>query len=131
MALIPNFEINTEVARRLVPASFSKVDTIHNLNRVAFISAALATGDYEQLRGLFEDRVHQPYREKLLPELSAIIAAGEKAGALGGWLSGSGSTVMCLCRIRFAKTVAAAMQAVLPKSDVKILEADNQGLKLL
>jgi homoserine kinase len=129
VALIPRFEVSTEMARTLVPSSFSKADTVHNLNRAALLSAALASGRYDRLRGLFEDRVHQPYREKLIPQLSRVIRAGEAAGALGGWLSGSGSTIMCLTLARPA-AVAEAMQRELPDSDVKVLKADNAGFSV-
>lgn len=96
VTLIPLYEISTLKARRLVPPTFSRADTLHNLNRSALISAAFASGDYEALRGLLEDRVHQPYREQLIPQLNRIIKAGEKAGAIGGWLCGSGPAVVCI-----------------------------------
>jgi homoserine kinase len=130
VTLIPRFELSTEKARKLVPQSFSKADTVHNLNRAALISAAFALGDYEALRGTFDDRVHQPYREQLIPQLSAVIRAGEKAGAIGGWLSGSGSTIMCLT-LDHAEAVAQAMQRQLKDSDVFILQADRDGVKVL
>lgn len=130
VALIPRFEVSTEEARKLVPPTFSKDDTVHNLNRAALISAAFASGDYRQLRGLFEDRVHQPYRERLIPQLSRVIRAGEKAGALGGWLSGSGSTIICVALER-PQAVAGAMQRQLKNSEVKVLTADNQGARVL
>jgi homoserine kinase len=130
VTLIPRFELSTEKARKLVPQSFSKADTVHNLNRAALISAAFALGDYEALRGTFDDRVHQPYREQLIPQLSAVIRAGEKAGAIGGWLSGSGSTIMCLTS-QNAEAVAKAMQRQLKDSDVFILQADRDGVKIV
>ena len=128
VTLIPRFEISTERARQLVPATFSKADTLHNLNRAALLSAAFARGDFESVRGMFEDRVHQPYRKKLIPQLSRVIRAGEKAGALGGWLSGSGSTIICLA---FGNTeiIGRAMQRQLPDSDVKILRSDARGME--
>jgi homoserine kinase len=126
VTLIPDFEVSTEQARKLVPGQFSKADTIHNLNRAAFISAAFASRNYAALRGLFEDRLHQPYRQQLIPQLSTVIAAGESAGAIGGWLSGSGSTIMCMA-LENVDEVARAMQAQLPNSVVKILKADNKG----
>jgi homoserine kinase len=129
VTLIPRFELSTEEARKLVPQTFSKADTVHSLNRAALISAAFALGDYESLRGVFDDRVHQPYREQLIPQLSAVIRAGEKAGAIGGWLSGSGSTIMCLT-LENPETVAQAMQRVLKDSDVQILTADKDGVKV-
>ncbi len=126
VTLIPRFEVSTEAARKLVPASFSKADTIHNLNRAALITAAFVSGEYRQLAGLFEDKVHQPYREALIPALTKVIRAGEKAGATGGWLSGSGSTIICLA-MEGARGVADAMRGALPDSDVKILRAENGG----
>ena len=130
VTLIPRFEVSTPQARKLVPQSFSKADTVHNLNRSALISAAFALGDYEALRGCFDDRVHQPYREQLIPRLSAVIRAGEKAGAIGGWLSGSGSTIMCLT-LEQPEAVAAAMQRQIKDSDVHILSADNGGVAVV
>jgi homoserine kinase len=127
VALIPNFEISTEKARQLVPQKFSKADTIHNLNRAALISAGFASGQVEALRGLFEDRVHQPYRQKLIPPLSRVIRAGVKAGAIGGWLSGSGSTIICLT-LKNAEAVGRAMRKQLRDSAIQILAADNDGL---
>ena len=122
--------MSTEKARRLVPDSFSKADTVHNLNRAALISAAFASGNYASLRGLFDDRVHQPYRQALIPQLSRVIRAGEKAGAIGGWLSGSGSTIICLA-LANAAAVAKAMQRQLANSATRILAAENAGYKIV
>jgi len=130
VTLIPNFEVSTPMARTLVPQQFSKADTVHNLTRVALITAAFASGKLEALRGCFDDRIHQPYREQLIPQLSRVIRAGEKAGAIGGWLSGSGSTIVCLT-LQEPEAVAAAMHRVLPDSTLHLLTADATGLKNL
>ncbi len=128
VTLIPNFEVSTPMARKLVPQQFSKADTVHCLTRVALITAAFASGNLEALRGCFDDRIHQPYREALIPQLSSVIRAGERAGAIGGWLSGSGSTIMCLTLAK-PEAVAKAMHRALPDSQVHILEADRDGLR--
>ncbi len=130
VTLIPAFEISTPEARRLVPMQFSKRDTVHSLNRTALITAAFAAGDYGALRGCFDDCLHQPYREALLPQLSAVLRAGEAAGAIGGWLSGSGSTIIAIT-LGDVDPVAEAMQQELPESAVVILTPDNSGLKVL
>jgi homoserine kinase len=130
VTLIPHYEISTVKARQLVPPTFSRADTVHNLNRSALISAAFASAQYEALHGLLEDRVHQPFREQLIPQLNRIIRAGEKAGAIGGWLCGSGPAVVCVT-LQQADAVAAAMQRQLRDSDVHILAADNEGVKIL
>jgi homoserine kinase len=130
ITLVPKFEINTQQARKLVPESFTKADTMHALNRAALISAAFASGQYDALKGLFDDRVHQPYREALIPQLSAVIRAGEQAGAIGGWLSGSGSAIMCMA-VENGEAVARAMQSKLADSTLLILKADSRGIEIV
>ena len=129
VTLIPHFEVSTPEARKRVPQTFSKADTIHILNRASLVTAAFATGRLENLRGCFDDRIHQPYRAALIPGMDAILAAGVKAGAIGGWLSGSGSTLMCLA-LENSEAVATAMQRKMPKAAVHILKPDNAGLKV-
>jgi homoserine kinase len=130
VTLIPNFRVETEQARRLIPKTFSKADAAHALNRAAVIAAAFGAKNYEALRGLFDDRFHQPHRLPLVPQLDAVIRAGEKAGALGGFLSGSGSAIICLALENEAR-ITKAMQRELPESEVKTLTADNRGLRVI
>lgn len=129
VAVIPPFEISTEAARRLLPETYSRADAVHNVTRVSVITAAFARGDAEALRGLFDDRFHQPYREPLIPQLGRVIRAGERAGAVGGWLSGSGSTIICLT-VTDEEAVARAMAAALLGCATRILKADTGGFTL-
>lgn len=129
VALIPKFEISTEKARALLPPHYSRQDAVHNLSRAALLAAALATRKFSALPQLFDDRWHEPYRQPLIPPLRKVISAGEKAGALGGWLSGSGSTIICLT-LKAPQEVARAMQAELPESEVRIVPPDNDGFRV-
>ena len=94
VTLVPEFEIRTDEARQILPDTYSREDTTHILNRSTLVAAGFLSGQVGFLRDLFDDRVHQPYRGRLFPEFSRIVAAGVAAGAIGGWLSGSGSTVI-------------------------------------
>jgi homoserine kinase len=129
---IPNFEVKTSDARTLVPASFSRQDVVENLGNASLIAAAFASREYEHLRGAFVDRLHQPFREKLVPFLSKLLGTAAEAGALGGFLSGSGSTVACLT-LSDGKQVASALEAVAIEESAKILivSADNDGARIL
>src|SRR2546421_2940331 len=129
VTLIPPLKINTEKARRLLPESFSKMDAAHSLNRAALITAAFASQHYDGLRGLFDDRFHQPHREPLIPRLSRVIRAAEAAGAIGGFLSGSGSAIVCLT-LATPRKVAFAMQKEWPDSEVRILVTENAGFEV-
>lgn len=130
--LIPDFEISTPAARKVMPRSVPLSDAVFTLGNTAAVAAAFATQDYKSLRGCLEDRLHQPYREPLIPCLGNVISAGIQAGALGGWLSGSGSTIACVT-LRNAEKIA---QAMLQASEVEsamaiVTRADNAGAKLV
>jgi homoserine kinase len=98
----------------------------------ARITAAFASGQYEALRGAFADRLHQPFRTPLIPFLPDVIAAAEQAGALGGYLSGSGSAIAALT-LEDPQRVAAALQKAAQKAGIAaktvITTADNTGVK--
>jgi homoserine kinase len=130
--LIPDFEIETDAARAALPATIPFADAVRNVANTAAITAAFASANYRALSGCFADSLHQPHRTSLIPCLDPVIAAAEKAGALGGWLSGSGSTIACLVEDH-AEAVAKAMReaAQLPKAHVLVTTADNRGVRVL
>lgn len=130
--LVPDFEIRTPDARKVLPKSISISDAIISIANAAAIAGAFAAADYRKLTECFDDRLHQPYRERLLPGLSQIIQAGRAAGALGGWLSGSGSTIACVT-MRHATKISEAMSAAAGRdnSHAFIVSADNMGVQIL
>jgi len=126
--LIPPFEVATPDARRVLPAEIDRLAAVRSCANACRITAAFASRRYEGLRGAFGDGLHQPYRERLVPFLPAVIAAGEQAGALGGFLSGSGSTICCVT-LEHGEEVATAMQRACGDKDAYTLRtrADNKG----
>ena len=133
--LIPDFEVMTDPSREALPMSIPLTDAVVNLGNACTIAAAFATGQLEKLRGAFDDRLHQPYRKVLVPGLMEIIDAGTKAGAVGGFLSGSGSTIACFTHEENGDEIAAAMRSAHPetgtRSETLILKADNAGMQVL
>lgn len=127
--LIPNFEISTTAARQLLPLTIATADAAANAADAAVIATAFATENYNLLRGAFHDRLHQPFRTPLIPFLPEVLAAAEKAGALGGWLSGSGSTIATIALgKKNATQVAAAIQQIAPpESKIVITTTNNEG----
>ena len=127
--LIPDFEVATTAARKVMPKSIGIAEAASNAADAAVIAAAFATRNYELLRGAFGDRLHQPFRAPLVPFLHQVIRAGEEAGAIGGWLSGSGSTICCLSPdAKSSVKIASAMRSQASKgSTVMICSPDNKG----
>jgi homoserine kinase len=127
--LIPDFEIQTSAARKILPPKISRLGAVKSAGNAAAIAAAFASQDYQNLRGVFVDELHQPFRAKLIPFLPHVIGTAENAGALGAFLSGSGSTI-CAVTLRNAPKVAAAMQrATKTRSQIIITTADNHGVQ--
>src|SRR4029077_19203802 len=91
--LIPDFEVKTAEARALLPIQIGRMAAVESNANACSITAAFASGRYLNLRGAFRDFLHQPYRKRLVPFFDDVVLAGEKVGALGGFLSGSGSTI--------------------------------------
>lgn len=129
---IPDFEVRTSEARMVVPQSFPRKAVVENLGNASLIAAAFASGNYEYLRDAFVDHIHQPFREQFVPFLPRVLRAATEAGALGGFLSGSGSTVACLT-LSDGQEVAAAMEVAAPEQNAKILivSADNSGARIV
>ena len=130
--LIPNFDVETLAARKLLPSQVTHAAAIENSANASAITAAFASGNYQNLRGAFRDHLHQPYREKLIPFLPRVITAAEKAGALGAFLSGSGSTIAAVT-LTNPRQIAEAMHRKIEKRDARtvIVSADNRGARLV
>jgi len=127
----PSIELLTKESRGVLPASLPYFDAVKSINSAAYLVAAFATGDYARLRHAVSDFMHEPYRLPKIRGAREALAAGVAAGAYTGWLSGSGSSVLCVCEAPEAAAVAAAMQEAFTNSavpcEVRDLAADNVG----
>jgi homoserine kinase len=130
--LISPIKVATKKARALLPERISHADAVRSAGAAAAITAAFVSRGYENLRGNFWDGLHQPYRAKLIPHLDDCIKAAEGAGALGAFLSGSGSAI-CAIALRNGGKIAAAMQATFGSNDARtiITRADNSGARIV
>lgn len=93
---IPELRMPTKESRKLLPASLSRADVVHNSSRAALVVAAMAAGRLNLLDAATDDRLHQPARSKLFPAMYAIFDAARAAGAHCAYLSGGGSTLCAL-----------------------------------
>lgn len=91
--VVPDFVLPTVEARSVLPQSYSRADTVFNVQRSALLIAALAMGQTSAFPAALEDRMHQPYRAKLVPGLSDMIRL-RAPGLLGCALSGAGPSIL-------------------------------------
>jgi homoserine kinase len=125
--LVPELEIETARARRILPSKISRVAAVENCANACAITAAFASRDYENMRGNFSDNLHQPFRAKLIQFLPRVIAAAERAGALGAFLSGSGSAIAAVTLEAPEKIATAMARAATVPARTIITHADNGG----
>ena len=132
---IPHYEVKTADARESLPSELSRDEAARGWQRASLISAALASGDIDQLADCFEGAWHEHYRGKLNPQLGAVREAAAQAGALGTFLSGSGSTILSLCRSSEAEAIATAVRSQLDSAGfaalIRIAHPNNTGVEVL
>jgi homoserine kinase len=130
--LIPDLEVRTTDARAVLPEAYSRSSVVCNLANSSQIAAAFASRQYGLLQNAFTDHLHQPYRERFVPFLNAVLDAGREAGAYGGFLSGSGSTIACVTSAN-ATVVAEAMAGAVPsniRTTTRLVGVDNHGTQI-
>ncbi|MEM9543114.1 MAG: homoserine kinase [Cyanobacteria bacterium P01_E01_bin.42] len=106
---VPNFALSTEKARSVLPFEVSRSDAIFNISRLGLLLRGLEKGDGDWLRTALQDKIHQPYRQILIPGYKAVQKAAMDAGAYGMVISGAGPSLLALAHFQKAKEVAAAM----------------------
>ena len=97
LALIPEFNLPTTLARSVLPEQISRADAIYNVSHGALVLKALELGDEKLLRTAMQDKLHQNYRKKLIPDYEKIEALARSVGC-AFCLSGAGPTLLCITR---------------------------------
>jgi homoserine kinase len=102
LVLTPQYALSTADARQALPEFISREDAVFNLQRIALLLQAVQSGNHSLLREALHDRIHQPYRQKLVPALEEILAL-EHPDLLGVCLSGAGPSVVGLAERNFTQ----------------------------
>jgi homoserine kinase len=134
VAVIPDVPLDTAEARRILPREVPRADAIFNVQRAALFVAALAERRFELLADAMRDRLHQPYREALLPGLDEALALGPDADTAGVALSGAGSTVVALATgdaEAAGRRVARCFERHGIRTVTRVLRADTVGRRVL
>ena len=132
---IPNFELSTREARSVLPREYSRSDAIFNISRMGLLIKAIETNNVEWLRTALADKLHQPYRQKLIRGYQEVQQAAIAAGAYGMVISGAGPTLLALSNTEKIDFVVASMSHAWSdlgcKSIVKSLAVDTVGAKII
>ncbi len=128
----PQSQLPTHVARAALPRTITRIDAVQNLQRTALFTAALAQQRYDLFWEAMRDRLHQPYRESLVPGLAEALALPRTPGLLGIALSGAGPSIVALVDDdddEIGARIASCFKARNIESTTRTLEVDNQGAR--
>ena len=133
VACTPGFELATERSRNILPSKYDRKDVVFNISRVALLTKAFCTNDFKVLQEAMQDKIHQPYRAKLIPVMQDLIDVAVKEGAYGACLSGAGPSMIAFCDRSKAQNIAKSMAKIWKKETVPtktfILDFDKDGAK--
>ena len=119
VVFIPDLRLRTSEMRKVLPARVPRADAVANLGRVALGVAGFAVGRTDVLEFLTEDRLHEPYRAAVYPQLPRMVADARAAGAIGACLSGAGSSIIAFTdKVSVVGRIEAAFRAAAADSDL-------------
>jgi homoserine kinase len=123
----------TKKAREILPATYSRADAVHNLQRTALLTAAMFSARANLRPEIFRDRIHEPYRAKLIPGMEGCLAFSHPS-LLGIFLSGAGSAVLAIAK-RDAPEIATGLVEIFRRHGLESapfhLKAENRGAREL
>lgn len=131
---IPDFYLSTEIARNILPKEIKREDAIFNISRAAMLTTALFSNRLDLLEVATEDKIHQNYRAKFIPNLQKLFKETKKAGAYSSTISGAGSSILALVKDdkNIINKVSEAMRLSFEKKNVrsviKVLNIPSKGI---
>ena len=125
--LIPDFEVNTDEAREILPDMYSRRIIARNTANVVMLTEALRTGDAELLRHASKDRLHEPDRSRLIPDYDTIhsLCVNDAGGALV--ISGSGPALLLISPRQLSESACAKIEALPNRWKIVRTELALQG----
>ncbi|MEW5799741.1 MAG: homoserine kinase, partial [Bacteroidota bacterium] len=128
----PHFQVQTKQARKILPQQIPLKDAVTNIENAASLVAALMSGDFDTLRYVTADRLHEQYRAPLIPGYDEVKKAVLEAGALSFNISGAGPTVFAFA-VKNEKEIADSMVKAFEKNNQKataeVMSVENDGIE--
>lgn len=133
---IPDYELATEISRSVLPEKVEIADAAFNARRCAMLVDAVYTKDSDLLKLALQDKLHQPYRMKLVPGLKEITEKLKHVeNVLGCVLSGAGPAIIIISKgnglDKIRDIVSQTWHDLNVKSEIKTLEIEEQGALII
>jgi homoserine kinase len=133
VVVVPSYQLETKKARAVLPRQFSKEDTVFNLQKLGLLLSGVMTRDEETVKAALVDRLHEPYRQSLVPELVSLRKELRGAPILGCVLSGAGPSVLIVFNTRSRRVLIEQLNEWTKRTDPSIqlldVSVDKNGLQ--
>ncbi|MCI1273759.1 MAG: homoserine kinase [Clostridiaceae bacterium] len=94
---IPDYELATDISRSVLPLEVPMKDAVFNAKRMAMFVQAVHQKDKELMKIALQDRLHQPYRKKLVPGFAEVSEnLKHDDSVIGCVLSGAGPAILVI-----------------------------------
>ena len=134
VACSPHFQVQTKEARKILPQQVSLKDAVTNIENAASLVAAMMNGNYDALRYVTAERLHEQYRATLIPGYAEVKKAALEAGALSFNISGAGPTVFAFAVSNQQQIADAMVQNFAhagKQATAEIMIVENAGAQLV
>ena len=133
---IPDYELATEISRSVLPPQVDIKDAAFNARRCAMLVEAVHSSDSGLMKLALQDKLHQPYRKKLVPGLEQIInKLKHEENVLGCVLSGAGPAIIVISEgnglEKIKEIVSQTWFDLNVRSEIKTLEIDENGAVII
>ena len=133
---IPEYELSTDISRSVLPKEVPMQDAVYNAQRMGMFIQAVHTRDSALMKLALKDRLHQPYRMKLVPGLEKIIEnLKHEENVLGCVLSGAGPSILIISEKnnldRIKAIVRDTWNDLNVKAEILTLPVEKQGAQVI
>jgi homoserine kinase len=132
---LPELELPTRIARRILPEKVLIGDAVANVGRASAMVAALLSGDLRSFGKHMVDSIAEPLRAPMVPGFWDVKRAALEAGALGAALAGSGPAIFAVADANAdAEPIAEAMRDAFERSGVgceTIITTPGKGVRVV
>lgn len=133
---IPDYELSTDIARSVLPKEVALEDAVFNAKRLGMFVQAINKKDEDLMRLALQDRLHQPYRIKLVPGLEKIATnLRHEEDVLGCVLSGAGPSILVISRKnnldKIKSIVKDTWEDLNVKVDIMTLPVEQNGAQVI
>ena len=133
---IPEFELSTNIARSVLPENVPMQDAVFNTKHLAMLIQAINTKNEKLMKAALHDKLHQPYREKLVPGMKEIMEAFKhEDGVLGCVLSGAGPSILVISHKYDLDKIKSIVREIWEgqsiKTDIRTLKVENNGAEII